>query len=121
MATAPMAAPADPTMMDDAQEGQEGAEQGVTVCITAMPDGTFEVKIDEDGQEDEEGGDETGDGPQMAKTLDEALNMAGEMLQAEMGEEQGESGAGDEPMAPDQAKMAWDAMASKRDKARMAG
>ena len=114
----------DPTMRNSSQDmGDSGMEEGTTVCITASPDGTFSVQMQESGA-DESGEDESGDGPQTADSLDDALALAGQMLTAEMGEEGGESSAiGDDnaPMDPASAKSAWNQMAQKRDKSRLMG
>lgn len=69
-------------MIDPTQAGaqppataQPGAQQGVTVCITALPDGTFTVGPDADDQ----GGDPAA-GAQPAQDIDSALNIARQML-----------------------------------------
>lgn len=116
----------DPTMGADpsADPSQGDDTQGTTVCITASPDGTFSVQIQEAASSDESGEDESGDGPQTADNLDDALALAGQMLTAEMGEDGGESSAiGDDnaPMDPASAKSAWNQMAQKRDKSRLMG
>ena len=102
----------DPTMSDPSQDmGDSGMDEGTTVCITASPDGTFTVQIQEAASSDESGEDESGDGPQTADNLDDALALAGHMLTAEMGED---SGDGDAPMDPATARSAWNQMAAKR-------
>ena len=115
----------DPTMSDPSQDmGDSGMDEGTTVCITASPDGTFTVQIQEAASSDESGEDESGDGPQTADNLDDALALAGQMLTAEIGEDGGESSAiGDDnaPMDPASAKSAWNQMAQKRDKSRLMG
>ena len=118
----------DPSMMSgdpsqDSSQDDDGS-QGTTVCITASPDGTFSVQIQEAGDADESGEDESGDGPQTTDNLDDALALAKQMLTAEMGEDSadsGESSDGDAPMDPQSAKAAWNQMAAKRDKSRMMG
>lgn len=120
----------DPTMPADPSDDGADDSQGTTVCITALPDGTFSVQIQESGDDEsgESGEDESGDGPQSADNLDDALKLAGQMLTAEMGEESGESADGSDgsddgnaPLAPGAAKSAWNAMASKRDQSRTMG
>lgn len=55
---------------------QPGAQQGTTICITALPDGTFTVGPDADDQ----GGDPAA-GAQPAQDIDTALSMARQMLE----------------------------------------
>jgi hypothetical protein len=120
--------PADPSMQADPSVGSSAGgdddsqdAQGVTVCITASPDGTFSVQIQESGDSDQSGEDESGDGPQSADNLQDALKLAGQMLTAEQGEESSESGDDNEPMDPGAAKSAWNQMAAKRDSSRSMG
>ena len=114
----------DPSAMsgDGSSDDESSGSQGTTVCITAMPDGTFSVQIQESGDDGDEGPGDNSDGPQTADSLDEALQIAGQMLTDEMNEDSGESDSGsdgDAPMSPANAKSAWNAMAAKRDKSRM--
>ena len=117
----------DPSMMggDPSQDpsqsqypSQDDDSQGTTVCITALPDGSFSVKILESDSADESGEDESSDGPQSADNLDDALALAGQMLTTEMGED---SGDGDAPMDPATARSAWNQMAAKRSAVRAQG
>ena len=109
----------DPTMSGDPSQGMgdsmgdsDSDSQGTTVCITASPDGTFSVQIQEAAGADESGEDESSDGPQTADNLDDALALARQMLTAEMGEDS--STDGDAPLDPATAKSAWNQMAAKR-------
>lgn len=85
---------ADPMMMGaqgmPEAQGGEMAEQpgGKSVCITAMPDGTYSVHEmptmpPEDGAEG-----------QAAASMDEALQMAGQMLNGEQGSPEDQMMAG---------------------------
>ena len=110
----------DPSQDMDMGDSIMGESQGTTVCITASPDGTFSVQMQESGA-DESGEDESGDGPQTADNLDDALALAGQMLTTEMGEDSADSGDGDAPMDPATAKSAWNQMAAKRSAVRAQG
>ena len=95
--------------------GMEGqAEGSMVVCIADQGDGTFSVYVDGD----QDGGD-SGDGPQQAENIDDALSIARQMLQSEASEgaSMGMPGADDAaPLDAGQAKAAWRQMAAKRSK-----
>ena len=111
----------DPSQDMDMGDSSMGESQGTTVCITASPDGTFSVRIQEAAISEESSEDESGDGPQTADNLDDALALAGQMLTTEMGEDSADGGDGDAPMDPATAKSAWNQMAAKRSAVRAQG
>ena len=73
-----------PQMIPDEAQGQPEEQQQFEVCISQRPDGSYEVtkEVKEEPQEppDAMTGPEEG-GEQIAKTIDEALSMARQLLQ----------------------------------------
>jgi hypothetical protein len=118
-------------------------QETFVVCIAAMADGTYQVyQEDSDGDEDDTaaaggadagamgaGGDAGGGmgagmdnggaaGAQTANSIEEALKIAGQMLQEEAGEDSGEAAQGDQgdgnaPVSDPQA--VWNQLAKKSD------
>jgi hypothetical protein len=111
-----MDASQDPTQ-DPSQDPDQGeAGEQFSVTITSNGDGTYTVSSsDSDESEDDPSGQSSGS--QDAKSVDEALNIAGQMLQEESSEDSSEDGNAPLP-SKDAAQAAWNQMASKRDKAR---
>lgn len=107
----------------DATQDDSSAPLAV-ICIAAMPDGTFQVYTegDADAQSPDASsqapeGEEAGEtGPQTAQSIDDALNIAGQMLQEEASEGSGDEGDANAPVKDPQA--VWNQMAKKSDKAR---
>lgn len=89
----------------------EAADQGgFVVCIAAQADGSYQVYAQD--SDTEPGEDQT----QTAGSVDEALDMARQLIEQEQGEDSEPSGDGNAPVADAQA--VWDQMAAKRDKAK---
>lgn len=73
---APVPTPADQPTPDDAAES--GGTPGFTICISCLPDGTFNVStepLEDEANEDNADGDEADKG-KPAKSFGEALKMA---------------------------------------------
>lgn len=96
---------------------------GYSVTITSNGDGTYSVSSsDQDEAQDTQAGGEPS-GPQSAQTIEEALNIADQMLQEEATEDNAEAPEeGEDPNAPLPSKSAaqdvWNQMASSKDKQR---
>lgn len=122
------------------QTGQQG------VAIFPLSDGTFQIKLipSDNGQDDDSddqgtdasqgaaagapsGGaspDESGDdddSSQTADNIDDALEIAGQMLEQASGASDGSDGGDDKILSPTDAKAAWNQMAAKKDKQRQQG
>lgn len=129
-----------PTGADQGAAGD--SQESFVVCIAAMADGTFQVyaQDSDDDQDDtasaggaDAGGDGAGDmsgagmasggdngdgdSTQTAHSIEEALKIAGQMLQEEQTEDAGDDqGGSNEPVSDPQA--VWNQLAKKSDKAR---
>jgi hypothetical protein len=115
MATAPTAPmgmdPAAQAPSADQATGMDEGQESFTVCIRAQADGTFSVyaKDSDEGQDDTQGAPDDASGPQTAKSIDEALSLAQQMLEAGAGE------AEPEPAADASPEAVWNQLAKKTD------
>lgn len=134
----------DPAQAGADQSGAaDDSQPDFVVCIACMPDGTYQVYAqDSDDDQDDAGatggaaagGDDSGDmsgagmaaggdngdgdSSQTANSIQEALKIAGQMLQEEQTEDAGEDqgGNGNAPVSDPQA--VWNQLAKKSDKSR---
>jgi hypothetical protein len=113
--------------------GDTSTDQGFTVCISAMPDGTYSIYAqdsDDDQESNQAGAGATAgdtsssddaasgddDSTQTADNVDDALAIAKQMLEQEAGEDDESGQDGSDMMSPADAKKAWNQMAAKNDK-----
>jgi hypothetical protein len=141
---APLSAAAgDPSQ--GATTGDPTSDQtGVVVCIAALPDGTFQI-YQQSSQDDDQGSDASQSAPsgasgatpagsgspdnsgdednsQTADNIDDALAIAGQILEQASGASGAPDGSDDNKMLnPQDAKAAWNQMAAKKDKQRSQG
>lgn len=118
----------DPSMGQDPNAAAPAdQEQPFSVTITDNGDGTYSVSSsDDDGDADDASQDSSAGsgqgGAQTAQSVEEAVEMAGKLLEQEASEDGG--GAAGDPNAPlpskDAAAAVWNQMASAKDKARSA-
>lgn len=117
------AAPMDPSAQAGAPQsatpagmGDDESQEQFSVTITANGDGTYSVSSsDSDDDQDDAaqggapapGGDD--DGPQTAQSIEDALKIAGQMLQEESSEDSAEPAAGASP------EDVWNQLAKKTD------
>jgi hypothetical protein len=113
-------------IFDTAQGPSSGQSAApVSVTITDNGDGTYAVSMNQDQDSDTGDGDsgqDGGDEAQQADSLVDALEIAGEMLSgqaAQGGDEQGDSGSGDDsddsaPLSAAAAKGYWRQMAARK-------
>lgn len=110
----------DPQSMGATDPSADESQEQFVVCIAANGDGTYSVyPKDSDESEDDPNAPASESQPQTAKSIDEALQIAGQLLQEEQGEDSAEQGDGNEPMPADQAQSYWDQLAAKKDAGRM--
>jgi hypothetical protein len=114
--TAPMDPAAQAPASDPSAAPADESQEQFVVCIAAQPDGTYSVYAqDSDDDQDDAaqgsapapGGDDSG--PQTAQSLEDALKIAGQMLQEEAGEDSQEPADGSDPQA------VWNQLAKKTD------
>ena len=103
---------ADPSMgAGQPDMGADESQEQFSVTITSNGDGTYTVSSS-DSDESQDDPSSQGSGSQDAQSVDEALQIAGQMLSEEQSEDSGEDG--NTPIPADQQKAVWDQMASKR-------
>ena len=101
----------DPTQAQGQDPTQATDETGgFVVCIAAQADGSYQVYAQDSDQEP--GEDQT----QTADNIDDALDMARQLIESEQGEDSEQDG--NAPVSADNAQAVWDQMAAKRDKAK---
>lgn len=116
------AAPMDQTAQapaSDPSTAPDDAQEAFSVTITSNGDGTYSVSSsDSDDGQDDQGADAAGgaqgqgdddSGPQTAQSVDDALKIAGQMLQEEAGEDSQEPADSSDPQA------VWNQLAKKTD------
>lgn len=120
MATAPQGMdPNAPQSADQSAAPAEESQESFTVCISANADGTYSVyeQDSDDDQDDASGsgsapgtqGSDDDSGPQTAQSIEDALKIAGQMLQEEASEDSQEPADNSDPQA------VWNQLAKKTD------
>ena len=113
-------------------------QTGVVICIAALPDGTYQIY--QQGDQDQSGGapasaqggmpspsgapspDDDSGNSQTADNIQDALQIAGQMLQGgDQDDDSGQGQDGNAELSPSDAKAAWNQMAAKSDKKRSMG
>jgi len=90
----------------------------MTVCITAVGDGTYTVAEQDDPNDPNASTGDPSDQPQTAQDVDSALQMAKQLLTSGDPDDSGsqDQGDGNAPLAPADAQAAWKQMAAAKSK-----
>lgn len=106
----------DPTQAQGQDPTQATDETGgFVVCIAAQADGSYQVYAQDSDQEQDE------DQTQTADNIDDALDMARQLIEEEQGEDSGDSGEQHGNAPVDDPQAVWDQLAARRDKQKQQG